>query len=190
VTMGYLVLLTSHPSFISSFSHATTRIAVRSKERLFIMLPPPLFSSCFPASSAPSPLSIPVVWYVLAIEIITNGCSYRRVVMRGFLYISVCMQLIPLFDPFPFLPSWADGYIGSSRPHHVHVCIITGSPPFLVWTEHSSLLPLVIYFVVEIALLLAPLTVTILFTFVFVCRLQPMYFCASLVKVRWLSPFR
>jgi len=82
----------------------------------------------------------------------------RAVLCVFFLYIiSVCMQLVLLFNPLSFPPHHGGGqYIGSFLSRCAYVCTIRRSPPFLVWTGQSFLLSLVIYFVVEISLLVPP----------------------------------
>ena len=169
------------PSTTSS-SHFITCISARSKEWQFITLSLLRFFSlhvsipsvCFHSLCVPSLLFLslrsPVVC-VLIIGISANGClPLSRCFTCVSLYIiSVCMQLILLYNPpSPLLSSrWVYNYIKSSRPHQVRACMYHHrKPPFLVWTGDFSLLSLVIYFVSRSLFCTRPqlsLTVTVLF---------------------------
>jgi hypothetical protein len=101
------------------------------------------------------------VWCVLVIDILANGrLPFSRCFMRISLYHQcVCSLFCCITPPLSSPPDGANGYIGIIPPpiRFVHVCTITRSPLFLARTGHSSLLSLVIYFVVNTALLLPPI---------------------------------
>jgi len=134
-----------------------------------------------------------VYWLLIFPQMVAFHC---RAVLRAFLYISsacICSSFCCTTPPLP-LPMGPSAILDNRFPiGFVHVCIITRSPPFLLWTGHSSLLSLVIYFVVEIALLLPT---TIIFNchyllsscLLFPRELQPMYFCVPLNNSRWCKP--